>query len=105
MAKFSLGCIRQSISSRSREVILPFCSLLVRLHLKCWVQFCASQFKRDLDIAEHLSCEERLIELGVLSWRRGSLRGQGDLTNVYKYLKKYFRTKPGFSIGTLDKRQ
>lgn len=30
---------------------------------------------------------------------------QGHLSSVYNYLKKYFRTKPGSSICTQDKRQ
>ena len=34
-----LGCIRQSITSRSKEVILPLYSSLVGLQLKCCVQF------------------------------------------------------------------
>ena len=45
-----LGCVRQSIDSRWREVILPLCSALVRPHLECWVQFWAPQYRRDTDI-------------------------------------------------------
>lgn len=49
------------------------------------------------------------------AWRTFSLRrvgtiqpgeeAQGHLSSVYNYLKKYFRTKPGSSICTQDKRQ
>ncbi|PKU33044.1 hypothetical protein llap_16653 [Limosa lapponica baueri] len=42
-----LGCIRRSMASRSREVILPLCSALVRTH-RC-IQLWGSQHKKDMD--------------------------------------------------------
>jgi len=47
-----LGCIKQSIASRLREVILPIYVLLVRPHLECWVQLWAPQYNREMDILE-----------------------------------------------------
>ncbi|PKU46623.1 hypothetical protein llap_3067 [Limosa lapponica baueri] len=47
-----LGCIMQSTASRSREVIFPLFSALMRPHLEHCVQLWASQNKRGMDILE-----------------------------------------------------
>ncbi|KFQ73276.1 hypothetical protein N335_13379, partial [Phaethon lepturus] len=98
-----LGCIQSSVASKSREGILPLSSALVRPHLEFCIQLWSPQHRRDMDLLEqvqktatkmirgleHLSCEDRLRDLGLLNLEKRRLWGDfiaafQDLMGSYK---------------------
>ena len=111
-ANRTLGCIKRSMASRSREVILPLYSTL-----EYCVQVKSPQHKKDMELLErvqrrdtklirgleHLSCVDRLRELGLFSLEKRRL--QGAVILAFQYLKGGYRKDEGnlFSKAYCDR--
>ncbi|XP_074393977.1 triadin isoform X7 [Zonotrichia albicollis] len=94
-----LGCIKSSVASTSKEVILSLYSALVRPQLEYCVQDWEPEHEKDVDMLEqveegvitlspgleHISYEDRQREMGQFSLEKRRLRGY--LITVFQYLQ------------------
>ena len=81
------------LKGRVRYVIIPHCSVLVRLHLDYCIQLWCPQFKTDTDRLErvqrratrmkkasaNLLCEKRLKESGLFTLEKRRYKGSSSL--------------------------
>lgn len=97
-----LGCFKREVANRAREVVVPFCTALVRPRLKYCIQAWAPQHKKNVDLLEWVEkratrmikqlahfCDDQLKELDLFSlWKR---RLQRDLIWILQFLKGAYK--------------
>ncbi|KAJ7413446.1 hypothetical protein BTVI_43465 [Pitangus sulphuratus] len=94
-----LACVSNGVASRTREVIVPLYSALLRPNPKLFVQFWATHDKKDTEVLEQdqrratkmlkglkiISQEKRMRELGLFTLEKGtSNRLRGDSLKLHQ---------------------
>ena len=64
-ANHILGCVKRSVTSRSKEVVLPPYSAIMRPHLEYCVQFWCPQCKKDMELLDQVQRRARRMIRGL----------------------------------------
>jgi len=64
-ANHVLGCIKRSVTSRVREVILPFYSVLVTSHLQSCIHLWSPQHRKDMGLLEQVQMRDTKMIRGM----------------------------------------